>query len=78
MTPALVLLLLLLMGGCAHEPPPPPPPQPERYLTQEQDERWREQCAQDGCVVVPESVYEEMVRRMHQFGVLLLSPVRRG
>ena len=61
MTPALVLVLLILLGGCAQ--------QPERYLTPEQDAQMRENC-QDGCVVVPESVFQEMVRRMRQFGAV--------
>jgi hypothetical protein len=62
MTPALVLILLLIMSGCA--------PQPDRYLTAEQDAQMRENCERDGCVVIPETVFQEMVRRMRQFGAL--------
>jgi hypothetical protein len=61
MSPVLVLLLLILMTGCA---------QPERYLTAEQDAQMRQNCEQDGCVVIPETVFQEMVRRMRQFGAL--------
>ena len=62
MTPALVLILLLVMGGCSSPP--------ERYLTAEQDAQMRQNCEQDGCVVIPETVFQEMVRRMRQFGAL--------
>jgi hypothetical protein len=61
MTPALVFVLLILMTGCA---------QPERYLIAEQDAQMRQNCEQDGCVVIPETVFQEMVRRMRQFGAL--------
>lgn len=58
----MALLLLVLLGGCAA--------QPDRYLTQEQDAQMRENCEQDGCVVIPDSVFQEMVQRMQQMGVL--------
>ena len=56
-----LLLLLALLVGCA---------QPERYLTQEQDAQMRENCESEGCVVVPEAVFQEMLRRLRQMGVL--------
>ena len=60
-----LLALALLLGGCAATP--------ERYLSQEEDARMRELCAAEGCVVIPDSVFQEMVRRMRQMGVVTMA-----
>lgn len=61
-----LLALALLLGGCATATP-------ERYLSQEEDARMRELCAAEGCVVIPDSVFQEMVRRMRQMGVVTMA-----
>ena len=61
-----LLALALLLGGRAAAAP-------ERYLSQEEDARMREVCAAEGCVVIPDSVFQEMVRRMRQMGVVSMA-----
>lgn len=52
------VLLVAVLFGCAAP----------RYMTEEQDRKFRETCEKDGCAVIPLPLLDEILRRL---GVML-------
>jgi hypothetical protein len=61
------LFLAILLVGCTAAPAASPVP--ERFLSQDQDDEFRQRCAATGCVVVPFPIWREILQRLQQQGV---------
>jgi hypothetical protein len=61
------LIFALVLTACAS--PEIVPPEPERFLSQEQDEEIRGRCAVTGCAIVPMPVWRDILRRLRGQGV---------
>ena len=54
-----VALLLLSLPGCASE----------RFMTKEQDDEMRANCAEHGCTVIPNPVWQQIEQVLRRFGM---------
>jgi hypothetical protein len=53
-------LLLLALPGCASS---------ERFMTKEQDDEMRANCAEHGCTVIPNPVWEQIEQVLKRLGM---------
>lgn len=51
----LLLILIGWLAACAA---------PDRYLSTEQDQMMRESCEPEGCVVIPNPDFEELIKKL--------------
>lgn len=54
-----IALLLVALPGCASG----------RFLTQEQDDEMRANCAEHGCAVIPTPVWQQIEQVLRRFGM---------
>lgn len=55
---AMLVLIAALLFGCAAP----------RYMTEEQDRKFKETCEKDGCAVIPLPLLDEILKRLGVLG----------